>query len=48
MSIFASDCEEFVIQGRKYTWEEYGVTEMCNMHCNAQGQGHIHLIHYPF
>jgi hypothetical protein len=44
---FASDQEEFDIQGRKYTWGESGVAEMCNMHCKAQGRGHIHLIPCP-
>jgi len=24
-----------------------GVAEMCNMHCKAQGRGHVHLIHCP-
>lgn len=45
--IFASEHEEFDIQGRKYTWGESGVAEMCNMHCKAQGRGHIHFIHCP-
>ena len=41
---FASNQEEFDIEGRKYIWGEYGVAEMSNMHCKEQGQGHIHLI----
>ena len=44
---FASDQEEFDIQGRKYILGEFGVAEMCNMHCKEQGRGHIHLIYYP-
>lgn len=44
---FASDQEEFDIQGRKYVWGESSVAEMCNLHCKAQGRGHIHLIPSP-
>ena len=44
---FASDQEEFDIQGRKYIWGESGFADMCNMHCKAQGRGHIHLIYFP-
>eukprot|EP01018_Ginkgo_biloba_P007841 Gb_06198 [translate_table: standard] len=44
---FTSDREEFDIQDRKYTWGESGLAEMCNMHCKAQGRGHVHLIRCP-
>ncbi|CAM6093207.1 unnamed protein product [Calypogeia fissa] len=44
---FVSESEEIDIQDRKYAWGESGVAEMCQMHCKAQGRGHIHLIHCP-
>ncbi|KAH9320477.1 hypothetical protein KI387_015116 [Taxus chinensis] len=44
---FVSDREEFDISGRQYTCGESGMAEMCNMHCKAQGRGHIHLICCP-
>ena len=44
---FASDQEEFDIQGRKYIWGESSVAETCHMHCKAQGEGHIHFIYCP-
>ncbi|GLJ12793.1 hypothetical protein SUGI_0197940 [Cryptomeria japonica] len=44
---FVSDREEFDINGRQYACGESGIAEMCNMHCKAQGRGHIHLIRCP-
>eukprot|EP01018_Ginkgo_biloba_P017610 Gb_37646 [translate_table: standard] len=44
---FISDTQEIDIHGRKYTWGESGLAEMCNMHCKAQGRGHIHLVPCP-
>jgi hypothetical protein len=45
--IFAVEHEEFDIYGREYTSMESSVAQMHNMHCKAQGRGHIHLNHCP-